>query len=147
MPKNNKIKTAVPNLGSSFTARARCKYCHGTPGLVFLTRGPHLHLDVNKAKNYFEAGKKYLKQVLNGEFYYLPDLRYANKLRMFNHRVYYKGYNPNHHRRIQKEQILVGYMVCSCGGTFWAFPETEQPEVTHKASRYKAPKDLLKGYF
>lgn len=138
MPKNNKIKAPVPNLGSSFTARARCKYCFGIPNLVFITRGQYLHLDVNIAKNYFESGKKYLKQILNSELYFMPDFRFATKLRNFNHKVYYKGYNPSHHRRAQKEQTLIGYMVCSCGGTFWAFPETEQPEVMRKKSRYNA---------
>jgi len=139
VPKN-KLKTPVPNLGSSFNARARCKYCRGVPSLVFLTRGPHMFLDFNKAKNHFENSKKYLKQILGNEFYYIPNFRYATKLRMYNHRVYYKGYNPNHHRRSLKEQMLVGYMVCPCGGTFWAFPETEHPEIVRKASRYKTPR-------
>lgn len=126
---------------SSFSARARCKYCSGTPKYYKIAWDRWL-LD-----NFYRDAAAQLKRNMNGLNAIFRTSR--KKIQKYN-RISSQSFNVTHSQlatlyykhdiREDDEDFLIDLMVCECGKSAWKYKVSERFHVKHRRMRYDLPK-------
>jgi hypothetical protein len=130
-------------LSSPFIARAKCKFCEGSPVLYYYVRNPTLWFNPRKVISEFEWVRKRVKKICWDNFNLRSPKDYRS-ITPFNHSPFYKGYRPRLHRTKGANPIadLVEFVTCECMQTSWAFSAKaieNRPEITNRKSRHVFP--------
>lgn len=142
---SDKVKIIRVSISSAFMARARCKFCKGTPVYYYGCYKQHMFEQVQRYRLFTPRNWRWIKRMCSS-WYKEYEPRTFDDTFEFTFRLDYKNYRPTLHRARgaecgQRENILE-CVCCECSRTVWVFNQEStkrRKEITNRKGKYAYP--------